>query len=98
MKIVSPKPTSPAANDGVQSEQSGVQLSRQALCEQRMNEIYDDVQAGRCDFQSATNRLVEAALAWRGHWFTPRGRAEVEALLRESCERDPRLRNALERR
>jgi hypothetical protein len=95
VKPDSSKPTLVAPAGGAESAQSGVQLSRQALYLQRMNEIYDDVQAGRCNFDEATDRVVEAIVARTNDWFTQRGRTELAATVRESCARDPRLRKAL---
>jgi hypothetical protein len=75
--------------------QSGVQLSRQALYLERMNQIYADVQAGRCDFEAAVERVVEAAVARSYDRFTPRGREVLAARLREECMQDLQLRRTL---
>lgn len=75
--------------------QSGVQLSRQALYLERMNEIYADVQAGRCDFEAALERCVDATIARTYDWFTPLGREKLAARLRRECANDPELRRAL---
>jgi hypothetical protein len=85
--------TPPSGDTG--SVQSGVQLSRQALYEERMNEIYADVQAGRCDFEVATERVVDAIIARTNDWFTPRGREELAAKVRQACAQNPRLRSTL---
>lgn len=84
-------PNSPAAG----RTQSGVQLSRQALYLQRMDEIYADVQAGRCDFEAAIERVVEAAVARSYDRFTARGREVLAARLRKECQEDPQLRRTL---
>jgi hypothetical protein len=94
VKPFSAKPSVSTTN-GADSAHSGVQLSREALYEQRMAEIYEDVQSGRCGFEEATDRVVEAILACSGDWFTDRGRVEFEAHVRQSCATDPRLRKAL---
>ena len=96
VKPFSSKPTESPSN-GADNAQSGVQLSREALYEQRMEEIYQDAQAGHCSFEEATDRVVAAILARTGTWFTAKGRAELEARVRESCALDPRLRKALGR-
>jgi hypothetical protein len=95
VKFFSKKPPVTAPIDGAANVQSGVQLSRSALYEQRMKAIYDDVHAGRCSFEEAIDRVVEAALALTTDWFTPKGRAEAAALVRQRCTSDPRLRKAL---
>ncbi len=95
MKKDSPKPVL-APGGGEESAESGVQLTREALYEQRMQEIYEDVEAGRCNFDEATSRVVEALIARTSDWFSPQGREELAALVRERCAADPRLRKALE--
>lgn len=80
------------------SVDSGVQLSRQALYERRMDEIYRDVQAGRCDFDEATDRVVEAILARTEDAFTQKGREQLALKVRSACANDPKLSKALGRR
>lgn len=87
----------PALGPSVDAE-SGVQLSRQALYEQRMDEIYRDVHAGRCDFDNATDRVVEAIIARTDNTFTPKGRAALALKVRLACAEDPRLSRALGRK
>jgi hypothetical protein len=78
--------------NGTDNAQSGVQLSRQALYEQRVDEIYEDAQAGRCSFEEAVERIVEATSArMGGNWFTPSGLEELKRRVRVACESDPRL-------
>jgi hypothetical protein len=95
VKLFPKKPRVTAPIDGEANVQSGVQLSRDALYEQRMKAIYDDVHAGRCSFDEAVDRVVEASLALTTDWFTPKGRVEAAALVRERWTSDPRLRKAL---
>jgi hypothetical protein len=73
---------------------SGVALSRDGLYIQRMDEIYTDLHAGRCSFEEAVDRTVEAVLERTNDWFTPKGRAEVATLVRAQCASDPRLRRS----
>lgn len=89
-----PPPTHPSGIAGG-AAQSGVQMSRQALYEQRMDELYADVQAGRCDYESAVERAVDAVISRTHAWFTARGREELEARVREACANNPRLRKTL---
>lgn len=96
---VKPVPKHPGSQESPrpgESAQSGVQLSRVALFEQRMTEIYDDVQSGRCSTEEAIDRVVEAVLARSSGRFTARGQAGLEAHVREACKSDPRLRSALQ--
>ena len=81
-----------------ESADSGVHLSRQALYERRMDEIYSDVQDGRCDFDEATDRVVEAILARTEDTFTQKGREQLALKVRAACANDPRLSKALGRR
>jgi hypothetical protein len=75
--------------------QDGEPSTEQALYEQRMNELYADVRAGRCDFESAIERAVHAIVSRTRNWFTPRGREELEARVRVACANNSRLRSAL---
>jgi hypothetical protein len=81
-----------------ESADSGVHLSRQALYERRMDEIYSDVQEGRCDFDEATDRVVAAILARTDDTFTKKGREQLALKVRSACASDPRLSRALGRR
>lgn len=98
VKPNSEKPPVPAPSGAPMDAQSGVQLSREALYSQRMEEIYQDAQAGRCSFEEATDRVVEAIIARTNDWFTPQGRQELETRVRRACANDPRLSKALGRR
>lgn len=91
------KPVLDPSSDA-ESAESGVHLSRQALYEQRMDEIYSDVQAGRCDFDEATDRVVQAILARTDDTFTQKGREQLAVKVRSACANDPRLSKALGRR
>jgi hypothetical protein len=95
IKSVPSKPSSTTTPNDADNIHSGVQLSREALYEQRVQEVYEDVQAGRCTFEEATDRVVEALVAKIGHRFTPRGREGLAAHVRAQCAKNPMLRKTL---
>lgn len=91
-----PKKQPPQAAGTEPSEQeSGVQLSRKALYEKRLDEIAADRSAGRCTGDEARERLAQAVLALYARYLTPRGQEVALERVRGSIANNPDLQRIL---
>lgn len=87
-----------APDDVDSAPQSDVQLTRQALFEQRVTQVYEDVQAGRCDVEEAEDRLVQALRVRMQGRLPDKDQPGLEAVLREMCRTHPKFQELLRRK
>lgn len=73
-------------------QESGIQVSRRALYEQRLAAIAADRQAGLCTPEEGAERVVQALAALYGRFLTGPGREALKQHLRGEVEKDPELR------